>query len=160
MGNGAIGQGFPSILEPGFHVLPIRELKRVCVVGFPLSKTRRKIFRNLIAVVQRLRASGVIGAVWIDGSFMTQKIDPEDVDVVLRLEAITYNNGSQAIKDAVNWFAGNLKAAHGCDSYHFFVFPVGHPNHAFGQQMHSYWRGQFGFDRDDKPKGVAVIELT
>lgn len=74
---------FPPLLEPGFHVTTLADLRSGCVTAFPLSKSRAQIMDGLEKFVDMLRSEGIVGDLWIDGSFMTQKLDPEDVDIVL-----------------------------------------------------------------------------
>ncbi len=70
-----------------------------------------------------LSAALIPAAVWIDGSFMTQKIDPADVDLAVRLSyAALPDPGAE--QQAL--FA-RIAAKHfgGCDSYVFVEYPAG-----------------------------------
>jgi hypothetical protein len=107
-----------------------------------------------------LRAGGVIGDLWIDGSFLTQKIDAKDVDVVLRIDAAVYDGGPQALRDAVDSLNSNLKASHHCDSYVYPVWPKEHARFWFGEYMYAYWLKLYGFNRPGSTmKGIAVVRL-
>ena len=114
---------------------------------------------GLETVFNELQANGVKGEVWVDGSFLTEKINPEDVDLVLRVPADFYDSATQNQRDSVNWLASNLRDAHHCDSYFFMEWPEGHPNHRTGRYMHDYWMNQFGFSRGAEEKGIAVLSL-
>jgi hypothetical protein len=112
-------------------------------------------------VATRLVAAKIIGKLWIDGSFLTDKINPNDTDVVLEVDASSmYDNGSSEQKDAIDWIIGNLKNTPlKCDSYPLFTYPVPHVLFQEGEWWRSYWTRQFGFSRETDPKGIVIISI-
>jgi len=112
---------------------------------------------GLSEVVARLRAAGVDSEVWVDGSFMSEKIDPDDVDIVVPFPAAMYDNGTASQRAALEWVRSNLKAAHHCDSYVFAEFPTGHVLQAFSDKRRADWAKFFGNARNGTPKGIAVV---
>jgi len=114
---------------------------------------------GLERVIRNLRMNGVAGELWVDGSFVTEKINPEDVDFVLRVSAQFYENGAQTQRNAIDWLTSNLKDTHFCDSYFFMEWPEGHPHYWIGQYMYNYWMRQFGFSRGNEMKGIPVVTL-
>ena len=150
---------FAPLLAIGRYEMSLAELKQLCVYDFPLSATRPRIMEGLEKVIEELRMNGIEGEVWIDGSFVTEKMNPEDVDLVLRIQAIFYENATHKQKEAVSWLTTNLKNTHLCDSYFFMEWPEGHPNYWIGQYMHNYWMKQFGFFRSNEMKGIPVLSL-
>lgn len=159
IGTPSSGPDFSPLLTVGRHVMTIEELRSLCISGYPLSKTRATIMLGLEAVIDRLRADGVLGEVWVNGSFMTQKIDAADVDIVLRVEASIYDNGTPDQQAAVDWMNSNLKTDYLCDSYVFFEWPESHPNYWLGEYSFAFWMRQWGFSRSGQMKGIAVIDL-
>ena len=151
---------FPPLLAAGRHPMTIAELRRLCVDGFPLSTTRPAIMTGLETVVERLHTNSVEGEIWVDGSFVTEKINPEDVDLVLRLEAYFYEKATQNQRETIAWLSSNLKNSLHCDSYLFMEWPENHPNYWLGQKMYNYWMRQFGFSRGSEMKGIPVLSLT
>lgn len=107
------------------------------------------------AICNSLSTALIPVSVWINGSFMTQKIDPADVDLAVRLLHAALPNPGPEQQALLSRIAA--KQFPGCDSYFFIEYPEGHPNHAAGDMMHAYWQRQFGFTRADTFKGVAVI---
>ena len=99
------------------------------------------------------------GEVWINGSFLTEKMNPEDVDLVLLITAEFYENGTEEQRKTVDWLNSNLKDLYSCHSYLLMEWPKGHSQYWIGQYYHSYWMKQFGFSRGDEMKGIAVIAL-
>jgi hypothetical protein len=50
--------------------------------------------------VQRLVDAKIDGEIWADGSFLTEKIDPKDVDVIVRIDGhAVYDKGTSDGRD-------------------------------------------------------------
>ena len=114
---------------------------------------------GLEKVIQELRVNSVEGEIWIDGSFVTEKMNPEDVDLALRVAAQFYENATQKQREAVDWLASNLRNTHLCHSYSFMEWPEDHTNYWVGQYMYNYWMKQFGFSRSNEVKGIPFVVL-
>ena len=112
--------------------------------------------RDFIAM---LTSSKVQGHVWVDGSFTSQKIDPDDVDVVLVCDGTLYDNGADEYRLAVDLVISNLKKTIKCDSYVCMQYPVGHPLYEEGVWNHAWYLKQWGFSRDEEMKGILVVSL-
>jgi hypothetical protein len=112
---------------------------------------------GLLEVLGRLRRAGVHVEVWVNGSFMTVKQDPRDVDIVLRVPADLFERGTDEQRAALQWIEANQKGNHHCDSYLFPVFPPGDDREVLNDYNHAYWIRQFGFSRGQEMKGIAVL---
>jgi hypothetical protein len=75
---------FPALLAPGCHQLTIDALEGLAVTPFPGDPRRPGLIAKLRAWVAAIRAYHVTGTLWIDGSFLTQKPSPGDIDLVFR----------------------------------------------------------------------------
>ncbi|MGH6847122.1 MAG: DUF6932 family protein [Methylocella sp.] len=150
---------FPCLFPLGFHHLSMADLERVCVEFFPLSKTRRPIMDGLTEFMQRIVDAKVPGEMWANGSFLTEKIDPKDVDIIVRVNGTIYDNGTAEQRGAIDWAIANQKTTLNCDSYVLMEYPATHPLHVEGKWWYSYWHKQWGFSREDDPKGIVVISL-
>jgi hypothetical protein len=152
---GAGKQEFPPLLPAGFHRMDMPGLRRLAMVRFPDSFTRPAIMTHLEQIIDRINASGIRGEIWVDGSFLTEKLNPEDVDVLLAIDAAAYAAMSIAQKRFFNGFqAASLFATHHCDNYAAVIDPA-RPD---GEWLHAYWLRQFGFSRADEMKGIVTIE--
>lgn len=151
---------YPPLLPVGFREMTVKELRELCVTRFPLSKKRAAIMDGLEYVLSCLSLVGVVADVWVDGSFLTEKIEPEDSDIVVCIQSDVYENGSNAQKVAIDWVASNLKADHKCDSYVHVEYAQGHPLQPEGEWMRAYWIKQFGFSRGEEYKGMALIKVS
>ncbi len=57
------------------------ELKRLTVDSFQPNERRLFLFSELERLISDLQKLKMIGQLWIDGSFLTQKPEPEDIDL-------------------------------------------------------------------------------
>src|SRR4051794_3892468 len=143
---------YPPLLPMGLHPMSLSDVRTLCVDQFPLSTRRHEIMSSLEHVVDVLLSAAVKGELWVDGSFLTNKIDPDDSDVVLRVQESFLTNPSPAQQDAYTWFAdefGILEKWLCCHCFPFVEYPVGHPLYWQGYYDHAYWIRQWGFSRSN-----------
>jgi len=139
---------------PGIHTVTEPDLKIRAVDPFPGSIRRPLLFAGLTDWLEALRATGASGKCWLDGSFLTDKPEPNDIDLVVfpMFAAVPSPAVQTRVQELFNQAA--VKAKYRLDVY--FV----HPNAANLVQMTSYWRGWFGFCRDGATaKGIAEVIL-
>jgi hypothetical protein len=111
---------------------------------------------NLENIVARINQSAILGTIWVDGSFVTEKLNPEDVDVLLTLDATTYRSLTPPQRTLFSGFqAASLFATHKCDNYAAVIDPA-RPD---GEWLYAYWLRQFGFSRSDEMKGIVTISV-
>ena len=139
--------------------MSVADLSELCVTRFPLSKRRESIMHSLEALLANLSSAGVKAEAWINGSFLTEKIDPDDVDLVVLVQQPDWpsdQGGKEALaRVARQEFKNPLK----CDSYLSIEYPAGHPLNAFGLKQRDYWLKQFGESRGGTNKGLAVLDI-
>jgi hypothetical protein len=70
-----------------FHEFDELGRRRLCVDRFPGSITRSRILTNLEGVIATINQQSIAGQIWIDGSFLTEKLNPDDVDIALVITA-------------------------------------------------------------------------
>lgn len=150
---------FPPLLPAGFHPMTLAELRKLCVDCFPLSTSRDSIMDGLERIVAKLKDKKVEGDIWVDGSFLTEKINPKDSDIVLHVQGLFYDNAELEQQEAIDWVRENLKAALDCDSYVFMEYPKSHPWGNESEWDKAYWVRQFGFSRGQHYKGMVLIRL-
>ncbi len=150
---------FPPLLSPGRHPMALAALNQLCVSNFPLSQRRAPLMNVVKDVLLSLSIEMIPAEVWIDGSFLTQKIEPDDVDLVVLLEAKNIppdtNDSAWHVLERIGrkGFVTPLK----CDSYLHFDFPEGHPKYLENEVKRAYWIRQFCFTRQVEMKGLAVV---
>lgn len=137
--------------------MTLPDLRRACVDAFPLSRRRDPIMRSLEAMCLAISSALLQAEVWVDGSFLTQKIEPDDVDVVLVFSELA-GGGTPEQQNIISRIdAQDFQFPLRCDSYTCKQFPKGHALHGTGEFMRAYWIRQFGFSRGQQLKGIAVI---
>src|SRR5437867_4233140 len=115
--------------------------------------------KGLEDIVGHLVRDGIAGELWVNGTFLTKKIDPRDVHVLLILSSAFVDNATLAQRNCLAWFGSNLKASHLCDTYIHTEFPANDPRYWEGDFMRAYWTKQFGFSRSELFKGIALVSL-
>ena len=151
---------FQPLLEPGLHVMTLEDLESISVNCFPVSSIRSYFMNNLRTLLALLARAKVVGEIWVDGSYLTKKIDPEDVDVVFRFPASEFEQASLAKKSSINWILHEDRRDDlRCHIYAFFEYSPSDPLYSRTQERYRYWLDQFGTDRKGSSKGIAVIQI-
>jgi hypothetical protein len=115
---------------------------------------------GLESVLIELSKVGFPGQVWVDGSFVTQKIDPDDVDILIHVDSAVYD-ANVACKTAVDWASDEDRyASHSCDAYKWIEYKRGHPLFSISDGDHRYWTDWFGGHKPNRiAKGILVVNL-
>lgn len=147
---------FPPLLPPGLHPMDTGALRRFCVLRFRDLVTRLRIMDNLDQIIEQINKSGVQGFIWIDGSFLTEKLNPDDADIALIVSSQTFNAFTQPQRDFFHWFRrNNFQKSHRIDNYGVII----EQQSAAGELWYAYWLRQFGFSRADQMKGIVTITV-
>ena len=144
---------YPPLLPAGFHRFTLDELAHTFALPFGNSRRSPVLVDGLKRFVTKLLAMGVVGELWFDGSFVSTKIEPDDIDLVVVLDANAFSKLSAKKRGAIERaFDPTLaRVMYKCDVYWVLSSDVA---------WVTYWRGWFGFQRDGKsPKGLGYILL-
>src|SRR5437660_1174988 len=76
-------------LSPGRHVAKLDEIRQVLVDAFPTSSTRGALYEQWRVLSEAIERFVPIITQWIDGSYVTTKNDPADIDVVSHVDGAT-----------------------------------------------------------------------
>lgn len=141
------------LLPPGLHDLAVSQLNNHFFSDFPDSNTRAPLIRGLSSYIDSLKILGIPLEIWLDGSFTTTKIDPNDIDLVIFASENDVNNLSDEYKDLLRSLINRLdiKKRFGCDTLFSITEDI---------NMRSYWRGWYGFDRNEVPKGIVRLQVN
>ena len=112
---------------------------------------------DLRRLVNEISSAGVHAELWVDGSFCTEKTDPNDIDLVIHLDgSLLLHTAAIALLTSISQ-RSYLRL--GLDAYLFSTFPTGHPAHQFGEERRAYWLKQFGHDRSGNDKGIVFVRI-
>lgn len=136
---------------PGFHEILPSQIAHLFLDPMPLSHRRPMLIAGLLHFLNDLAATKVKCEVWIDGSFTTDKLEPNDVDV---LACGPPNLQANLSADELNRFHQLIVNSGSMERYQCDVYSAETPDIV----IMAYWRGWFGFMRDCRtPKGIGVI---
>jgi len=148
----------PGLLPAGQQRMSVDDLKALVVDGFPKSTRRSMLWQNFLGVVALLRAAALPCDIWLDGSFLTQKIDPDDVDFVVDIPIHIFDNPTPAQREIIQQIGQQAFCNIHLDSYVMPSAPLGHINFAASNHVRDQWKRDFGEAFVSKtPKGIAVI---
>lgn len=135
--------------------MTLPELRALCVTGFSLSTRREILMRAVEALCTTVSTALISSEIWVNGSFLTQKMDPADVDLVVVVQAASWPGTGQQRHIMGRIARKDFTAI--CDSYLIVEYPIGHPHYGTTELMRAYWIKQFCFNRTEEMKGLAVI---
>jgi hypothetical protein len=144
---------YDSLLPPGFHDISESEISNHFLSEFSTSTTRGLLIQGLQNFLTALRVCEIQYEIWIDGSFSTRKTDPNDIDLIVFASTEDINQLDLEKQEHIQTLfldRVNTKQLYGCDAYFAMT------EDSSGR---SYWRGWFGFDRLERPKGIAKLVI-
>jgi hypothetical protein len=134
-----------GLLPEGIHFATLEEVRE----RFGGNERRRQLLAGLVAALLLLRAAGC-RRVYINGSFVTSKEQPNDVDVCWDIEGVD----ADALDDVFFDFADGRaaqKARFGCE-----FFPAQVPEGVTGRAFLEF----FQVDKQTgEPKGIIELKL-
>jgi hypothetical protein len=149
-------QEYPPLLAAGFHRLDAQARQRLCADRFPYSTTRPRILKNVEAIVSDVNVQGIQGEIWVDGSFLTEKLNPDDADIALVIAATALRALTPTQRSYFDAFRKtSLYDRYKIDNYGLAI-DASDPQ---GQWLYAYWLRQFGFSRSNEMKGILQISV-
>ncbi|MBI5099687.1 MAG: hypothetical protein HZB30_10675 [Nitrospirae bacterium] len=143
---------YNPLLSPGIHDVKLEQIDQIFVAPFN-NLCRKNLIARFLIFLSNFNNVGINCEIWIDGSFATDKPEPSDIDIIFFFSPIEVNHLPEEKKNILYDLFGDPKQTkfrYNCDAY--FI-----PNDNIVDR--SYWRGWFGFSRDEKPKGIARLIL-
>ena len=133
------------------------------VTNCPESNTRKEIFRGYLKFCSKLVSLESANLQWVNGSFTTKKIDPNDIDFVTHIDALKLNNSGEKSFKILQKLNDKQRAKLECkcDAYFIVVYPPEIPDlHEDTLKNISYWSKWFAHDRNNNPKGLIEFDLA
>lgn len=153
---------FPPLLASGIVPHSMAELYAIAVDAFPRSKSRPMLWDSLSQFCEEFENHGLLPAkILIDGSFLTEKLDPQDIDLWVELETAKIECAEEPCQEFLNKICdhGFKDPPRNLDTYLV-------PSVARGDRdwdLYRFLRGQyetdFGTARSGQKKGIAEVEF-
>ena len=135
----------------------LETIERVFVEEFPTSTTRRPNFdryRECNARLLELMPDGF--RQWIDGSFVSRKSDPNDIDVLTFVDAAVFPQHEETFRALRREFA---TGAGRVDVRTILVYPEGHPRRNLYESDRVQWLFDWSRTNDKPRRQKGFIEL-
>lgn len=146
------------------HAATLEEMREIFVDTFPESETRKRLFDNYLDwIFDFQRDIFPYFTQWIDGSFVTQKLNPKDIDFVTFLDWQVYEIKEKWKELERFWSFSNEEK--GLDAYILAEFPESHQNFEEFLTAKEGWSVRYGHTRKDAqqrafPKGFIQINFS
>ena len=128
-------------------------MNEIFVQPFNNKERRQYLTDRFRAFLEKFIELGLSAEIWIDGSYSTLEPEPKDIDIVIFYDPIQLNS----LKDDKRLLVSELfdnnvsKIRYNCDLY---IAPITDAN------LRSYWRGWYGYSRNEKPKGILRLNYA
>lgn len=151
---------------PGIHETTLEEIEKNLVNRFTKSATRRRNIDSLKKVIKSeffVKYNKYIDNIWVDGSFCSMKENPNDIDGIVFAKFETLEEFGEVFQKMQIDFEIYRKTfrSNYCDLYLMVskktMDDLNFTNYKNLSEIYNnyqYWKGQFGFDRNDCPKGI------
>jgi len=148
-------------LSPGFHNWTHSEINDRLVIAFPESSTRSAIFQGYSNLCEDMLGLCHQIEQWVNGSFATKKLDPNDIDLVsiFPKEIVDSFDDTQQTLFATLVSGAKTKDNYRCDSYFVPLVDEDDPNWPKIKELLDYWEKWWGEDRNGLPKGKIRVHL-
>lgn len=100
--------------------------------------------------------------VWVDGSFVTEKPDPDDIDLTILIPREVLDRLQVTDPVVVQGFAATIDQETFSPDLHVFVIvsrPRDHPDRPTLDEAAKYWAQWWSVTRENWVKGMAVLRL-
>ncbi|MEV1295757.1 hypothetical protein [Pseudonocardia sp. NPDC049635] len=153
--------GNDGLLPPGRHQVTAEDVKRHFVDGFPEASPRRRLYARWLRHREALVSVIRVHSQWIDGSYVTSKVEPGDIDVVSLLDAPEFEALAPGLQHMVASLVGGKKTREHwmLDSYAVLIYPDGHALRSETDKGLAYWDKQWQGVRDNSQLKKGYLEV-
>lgn len=150
---------FTPLLAPGRHLMRLQEFYERFVRGRRDESCRERLFLGLEELVQQFLRARIPCEFWVDGSFLTDKEQPDDIDVSIFVD-LDVREGMSAEQEDLIEKANEMGYIGGVDSFVFVVYPRGHELFRSELDEGHDWGRQYGLENSEFwLKGFVVMRL-
>jgi hypothetical protein len=153
-----------NLYPPQIIPLSWAEFHQFFVLDFENSMTRQKLVANFIEYLQTFQQQIVDDfTVWIDGSFISNKLNPNDIDAVFHIDYKICETKQSLLE--YKFFNPDIKYSKDLDVYYLKNYPKQHKRHFLTHLDELYWQDVYGHTRKDVyskqySKGFITIQFN
>jgi hypothetical protein len=161
-------------MEPSFDIrgnlkpyerikLNIQDFKSTFIDSFEEDSTRYGLFEKYLSYTENFREKVTSNLTqWINGSFVTNKKNPNDIDFVNLVDFSTVEEKDDVIRK--EFIRNDALKKYGLDAYLLTVYPEDHKFGIYTKSDILHWNDWFTKSRKDKrgkryPKGYVELEF-
>lgn len=143
--------------------LTLSEFETMFVRSFN-NERRNELFNSYISFISDLSSLVTTRFIqWVDGSFVTSKSTPNDIDLLTIIDFKTFESKEKLIHDRFR--LQGAKEKYGIDAYTIRAYPLEHRNHFLYHSDMLYWYNWFGHTKRSRtgktsPKGFVELQFT
>lgn len=141
----------------------IQEFKYNFVDSFDESSTRHDIFKKYSDYTESFKSKVTDNFIqWINGSFVTNKRNPSDMDFVNLVDFSVVEEKEEVIRK--EFIRSKALRKYGLDPYLLIIYPKKHKFQIYTESDLAYWNDWFTKGRKNKrgvrhPKGYIELEI-
>lgn len=138
-------------------LLDIDTVRGKFVTAFPDSERRHLLFDTFLTNITNFKIQVKEEFwVWINGSFVTRKTNPSDIDFVIFLDADCYNRHEEQVDSfrQQRYLADKL-----IDGYFVQVYPEGQRRYNWYESDRLRWLQDFGTSLAGRKKGIVQLNF-
>ncbi|AQG81837.1 DUF6932 family protein [Spirosoma montaniterrae] len=147
-------QIYPPLLAAGFQEIGPWQLDQQFLEPFGENERRLHLINRLRVYLNDLINLGIPLEIWLDGSFVTRKPEPDDVDMVVWVQASDIDQLPAAHKLKFRLLLmdrDRVRSLYDVDVY--WAIPT-------SDHEREKWQCMFGFDQSPVPKPKGIFKLT
>ncbi|WP_408638090.1 DUF6932 family protein [Nonomuraea corallina] len=148
-----------GVLPPGRYQCSPGDVKHRFVEAFSYASNRTAIYGEWRSHRAAMKQLAPVLYQWIDGSFVTSKLSPGDIDVVTFVDGPAYDRLPRWRRDVLTELCnsrGQLSYSH-VDSYIVSVFPESDHRASLYRNERDYWHDAWSRFRPGVAKGYLEV---
>ncbi len=140
-------------LPHGIYEILDQEFKEFFVENFGDSSTRGPIYEKYCSYMSMIKPLAPCYCRWLDGSYVTNKLNPGDIDILLHIDFEAEPQLDERLFDHA--FA---KENFSCHAFVHPIYPESDVRHRQTLENRAYWLKWFTLDRSNRSKGMVEMK--
>ena len=140
--------------------MTLERLKDIAVEGFDGAdrEYRRKLFLKFEELYQALLVVRLPCSIFVNGSFLTEKGSPGDLDAMVLIDCDVIDAVNDAQRNLIDDINGSIYIS-GLDVTAYTLYPIGHEFYGTALDPRFYYEA-YGMERSEQwLKGYAILRL-